>query len=241
MENFSASNIDMLLKDNEYPGRGIVIGKSASGKFAAVAYFIMGRSENSKNRVFEMKDGALFTAPFDKSRVKDPSLIIYPAMKKYQNKLIVTNGDQTDTILSALECGIDFKSALSVRDFEPDFPNMTPRISGLLTFLGGDFSYEMSIVKSADEKGSGSNRFTFSYHSVSGIGHLIHTYFENGSPLPSFVGEPKRAAIPDSIDEFSTSLWRGLNTENRISLFVRYIDLSNGKEDDRIFNKNLGD
>jgi len=235
---FDIYDIAELVRDNSYVGRGIVIGKSADGKSAVSAYFIMGRSANSRNRIFEERDGALFTAPFDASKVEDPSLIIYPAMRKYENKLIVTNGDQTDTIYEGLKNGKCMKGALKSRCFEPDAPNLTPRISGVLEFADGGFSYEMSILKSADQGGTACNRFTFSYEPLCGLGHFIHTYVGDGNPLPSFQGEPERVAIPDSIDEFTDSLWDGLNHENRISLYVRYTDLETGKEENRLINRN---
>lgn len=226
------------IRDNPYVGRGIVVGKSADGRSAVTAYFIMGRSANSRNRVFTLRDGVLYTEPFDPSRVEDPSLIIYAALRKYQNKLIVSNGDQTDTIFRGLQEGKRFSEALESRSFEPDAPHLTPRISGLLTFADGNFSYEMSILKSADETGSGCNRFTFSYTALPGVGHFIHTYITDGSPLPTFCGEPERVAIPDRIDDFADSLWNALNAENRISLWVRYTDLGTGAEEDRLINRN---
>ncbi|MBQ1619797.1 MAG: IMP cyclohydrolase, partial [Oscillospiraceae bacterium] len=209
------------IRGNPYVGRGIVIGKSADGKKAAAAYFIMGRSANSRNRVFTERDGALFTEPFDASRVEDPSLIIYAAVRSFENKLIVTNGDQTDTVYDALRAGKSFYEALESRAFEPDAPNLTPRISGMLTFVDGDFSYQMSILKSIDPEGSDCARYGFSYPARAGLGHFIHTYMTDGSPLPTFCGEPERVAIPNDIDTLTDTLWNALDEDNRISLYVR--------------------
>jgi len=238
MNVYGINDIAELIRDNSYVGRGIVIGKSKDGKKAVTAYFIMGRSRNSRNRVFVERDGALFTEPFDPSLVEDPSLIIYAAERSYKNNLIVTNGDQTDTIYEGLAAGKCFKKSLESRAFEPDAPNFTPRISGILTFADGDFTYEMSILKSADAEGSACNRYTFSYTALPGLGHFIHTYVGDGSPLPTFQGEPERVAIPDEIDAFTSSLWDALNHDNRISLYVRYTDLASGKEDKRLINQN---
>ncbi len=239
MNVYAVNDIAELIRDNSYVGRGLVIGKTADGKKAVTAYFIMGRSANSRNRIFVEKDGALYTQPYDASKVQDPSLIIYPAMRQYENKLIVTNGDQTDTIYQALQNGKSFTAALATRSFEPDAPNLTPRISGMLTFEGGDFTYEISILKSIDEAGSACARYTFAYPSVAGLGHFIHTYVGDGNPLPSFLGEPERVAIPNDIDVFIQNLWDGLNADNRISLYVRYIDLATRKQENRMINRNV--
>ena len=230
--------IEDRITGNPYVGRGIVIGKSSDGKKAVCAYFIMGRSENSRNRVFALRDGALFTEPFDAARVKDPSLIIYAAVRQYQNNLIVTNGDQTDTVVEGLATGKTFSAALATRAFEPDAPNFTPRISGMLTFDGGDFTYEMNILKSADAAGTACNRFTFSYVPLPGLGHFLHTYVTDGDPIPTFQGEPERVAVPDDIDAFAGALWQALDENNKISLYVRYTDLATGKATERIINKN---
>ena len=238
MDVYKINDIAELIRDNSYVGRGIVIGKTENGKCAVSAYFIMGRSANSRNRVFAEKDGVLYTEPFDASKVEDPSLIIYAAMRKFQNKLILTNGDQTDTVYEGLKGGKCFKSSLESREFEPDAPNFTPRISGILEFADGDFTYEMSILKSADGKGTACNRYTFSYAALAGLGHFIHTYVGDGNPLPTFQGEPERVAVPDSIDEFTDSLWDALNHDNRISLYVRYTDLKTGREESRLINRN---
>lgn len=223
---------------NPYVGRGIVIGKSSDGKKAATAYFIMGRSANSRNRVFTVKNGEVFTEPFDASKVEDPSLIIYAAVRKFENKLIVTNGDQTDTVYDGIVTGKSFSESLESREFEPDAPNFTPRISGMLTFGENDFKYEMSILKSLDEKGSDCARYTFSYPSKAGLGHFIHTYVTDGNPIPTFQGEPERVAIPDSIDEFADEIWNYLDENNKISLYVRYTDLTDGSYEEKLINKN---
>ncbi len=239
MNIYEINDIAELIKDNSYVGRGIVIGKTEDSKRACVAYFIMGRSANSRNRVFVERDNALFTEPFDASKVEDPSLIIYAALRKYENKLIATNGDQTDTIYDGVKAGKGFAEALRAREFEPDAPNFTPRISGMITFGEGDFTYEMSILKSADEKGSACNRYTFEYPSLAGLGHFIHTYVCDGNPIPTFQGEPERVAIGNNIDEFTNSLWNALDKDNKISLYVRYIDLETGAEENRLINKNV--
>lgn len=238
MNIYQINDIEEMIKDNPYVGRGIVIGKSADGKKACAAYFIMGRSDNSRNRIFTEKNGEIFTEPFDASKVQDPSLIIYAAVRQYQNQLIVTNGDQTDTIYEGLQKGLTFVKALESRAFEPDAPNFTPRISGMLTFENGDFSYQMSILKSIDAEGSACARYGFSYPSVNGLGHFIHTYVTDGNPIPTFQGEPERVAILNDIDEMTDKLWRSLNENNKISLYVRYVDLASGAVEDRIVNKN---
>ena len=227
-----------LLENNTYPGRGIVIGKTPDGKKAMTAYFIMGRSENSRNRVFTEKNGEVFTEPFDESKVQDPSLIIYAALRGYENHLVVTNGNQTDTVVKALQAGKTFTEALESREFEPDAPNFTPRISGMLTFADGDFTYQMSILNSADAAGSACNRFTYHYAPISGLGHFLHTYVCDGSPIPTFQGEPERMVVCDSIDEMTDRLWTSLNESNKISLYVRYVDLATGKTENRLVNKN---
>lgn len=239
MDIYKTNDIAKLIEGNSYVGRGIVIGKSSDGKKACAAYFIMGRSANSRNRVFAERDGVLYTEPFDASKVEDPSLIIYAALREYKNKLIVTNGDQTDTIYEGIKAGGSFSGALATREFEPDAPNFTPRISGMITFRHGDFTYDMSILKSADEKGSACSRYTFSYPALPGLGHFIHTYVCDGNPIPTFQGEPERVAIPDDIDEFTDSLWNALDPDNKISLYVRYVDLETGEAENRLINKNV--
>ena len=198
----------------------------------------MGRSANSRNRVFTVKNGEVFTEPFDASKVEDPSLIIYAAIRKFENKLIVTNGDQTDTVYDGIVTGKSFSESLESREFEPDAPNFTPRISGILTFGENDFNYEMSILKSLDENGSDCARYTFSYPSKAGLGHFIHTYVTDGNPIPTFQGEPERVAIPDSIDEFADEIWNYLDENNKISLYVRYTDLTDGSYEEKLINKN---
>ena len=227
-----------LLKDNTYPGRGIVIGKTPDGAKAMTAYFIMGRSENSRNRIFTEKNGEVFTEPFDAAKVQDPSLIIYAAIRSFGNNLVVTNGNQTDTVVEGLQTGKGFSEALESREFEPDSPNFTPRISGMLTFGAGDFTYQMSILKSADAEGSACNRYTYSYAPKNGLGHFIHTYVCDGNPIPTFQGEPERIAVCDDIDEMTGRIWNALNEQNRISLYVRYIDLKSGAVEIRLVNKN---
>jgi IMP cyclohydrolase len=226
-----------LLKDNPYPGRGIVIGKTPDGTSAMVAYFIMGRSENSRNRIFVEKNGEIFTEPYDAAKVQDSSLIIYAAIRSFENYLVVTNGNQTDTVLEGLQAGKSFSEALASREFEPDSPNFTPRISGMLTFGEDDFTYQMSILKSADAEGSACNRFTYSYAPKNGLGHFIHTYVCDGNPIPTFQGEPERIAVCDDIGEMTERIWNALNEQNKISLYVRYIDLKTGDTEDRLVNK----
>ena len=240
MDIYRINTPEELLRDNTYPGRGIVIGKTPDGTHAMLAYFIMGRSENSRNRIFAEKDGEVFTEPFDASKVKDPSLIIYAAIRQYGRNLIVTNGNQTDTIYDGLAAGQTFSKALESREFEPDAPNFTPRISGMLTFDGNDFTYQMSILKSADAAGTACNRYTYAYAPQAGLGHFLHTYVCDGNPIPTFQGEPERMAVSDSIDEMTERLWNALNEQNRISLYVRYVDLATGRAENRLVNKNQG-
>ncbi len=232
-------NLANELKNNAYPGRGIVIGRTADGKKAVTAYFIMGRSENSRNRVFVEEGCGIRTQAFDESKLTDPSLIIYAPVRKLGNKTIVTNGDQTDTIYDLMNQQMTFEQALRTREFEPDAPNYTPRISGVLKIGNGAYSYAMSILKSADGNPETCNRYTFSYKApVAGEGRFIHTYMGDGNPLPSFEGEPKRVEISGSIDEFTDMLWTNLNEENKVSLFVRYIDIETEETETRIINKN---
>ena len=238
MDIYQTHSLSDLLRNNTYPGRGIVIGMSDDGMKAVTAYFIMGRSQNSRNRVFTEKNGEVFTEPFDASKVQDPSLIIYAALRRYENHLIVTNGNQTDTIYEGLRRGLSFSRALEARQFEPDAPNFTPRISGMLTFENGGFTYQMSILKSIDPEGSACARYGFSYPAVPGLGHFIHTYVTDGNPIPTFQGEPERVQIPDDIDAFTDKLWNALNADNKISLWVRYTDLASGEAETRIINKN---
>lgn len=237
MSTYKTHNISDILKGNKYPGRGIIIGTSPDKRYAVCAYFIMGRSENSRNRVFVKHGETLMTEPFDHSKVLDPSLIIYNAVRKAKNSLIVTNGDQTDTVYDLTYKGLSFKEALETREFEPDAPNFTPRISGMLHFENG-FCYEMSILKSIDESGTDCCRYTYSYPSAKGLGHFIHTYDCDGDPLPTFTGEPHRVNIKASVDEFSDEIWESLDKDNRISLYVRYTDIKTGEYTDKITNKN---
>ncbi len=238
MNIYKINTIDELIKGNSYVGRGIVIGKTPDGKKACLAYFIMGRSNNSRNRIFTVKDNAVFTEPFDASKVEDPSLIIYAAVRELDNKLIVTNGDQTDTIYEGLKAGVGFAEALKSREFEPDAPNFTPRISGMITFGEGDFTYDMSILKSADSEGTACNRYTYSYNSLPGLGHFIHTYVCDGNPIPTFQGEPERMEMDNDLDTFTENLWNALDEDNKISLYVRFVDLETGEETSRLINKN---
>ncbi len=235
---YDIANLPELLANNTYPGRGIVVGKSENGKYAVNVYFIMGRSENSRNRVFVEKDGAVFTEPYDFSKVSDPSLIIYAAVREHEGKLVVTNGDQTDTIYNGLKAGVDSRSSLRTREFEPDAPNLTPRISSVTAFADGDFTYEMSILKSADAEGTACNRYFFEYSAIAGLGHFIHTYVTDGNPIPTFQGEPERVKIPNCIDTFTKEIWENLNENNKISLYVRYTELESGEVSVRIINKN---
>ena len=235
MDIYKINDMGQLIQGNPYVGRGIVLGRSAGGSKAVSAYFIMGRSQNSRNRVFTLRDGALFTEPFDATKVEDPSLIIYAALRMLDNKLIVTNGDQTDTIWEFLAKGESWEAALRTRQFEDDGPNWTPRISGIQAFDG---SYKMSILKAADPEGNGCARFFYEYPATAGLGHFLHTYVCDGNPvIPTFQGEPERVTIPADIDAFTTELWENLNEDNKISLFVRYTDLETGKFEQKIINK----
>lgn len=228
-------DLNQELRGNAYPGRGIVIGKSQDGGCAVVAYFIMGRSVNSRNRVFAEEPDGIRTEAADPAKMEDPSLIIYHPVRQMGRGLIVTNGDQTDTIRDFLEKGLPFEQALRTREFEPDGPNWTPRISGLLS---PDGSYKLSILKAADEAGTACLRQTFEYPGQAGLGHFLHTYQCDGSPIPSFEGEPTPVVIEGDIDAFTNSLWESLNQDNKVSLFVRYIDLASGQAQTRIVNKN---
>ena len=232
-------NLSEILKSNAYPGRGIVIGKSADGKYAVTAYFIMGRSSNSRNRVF-VEDGAgIRTKAFDESKLEDPSLIIYAPVRVLGNKTIVTNGDQTDTIYEGMDKQMTFEQSLRSRCYEPDAPNLTPRISGIMHVENGKYNYALSILKSNNGREGAHNRFTFAYENpFAGEGHFIHTYESDGNPLPSFEGEPTWVGISGDIDTFTNEVWTSLNEDNKVSLFVRYIDIETGKTESRIVNKN---
>ena len=232
-------SLELELKGNAYPGRGIVIGKSADGTKAVTAYFIMGRSENSRNRVFVEDGDGIRTQAFDPSKLTDPSLIIYAPVRVLGNKTIVTNGDQTDTIYEGMDKQLTFEQCLRTREFEPDAPNYTPRISGIMHLEGGGYNYAMSILKSSNGNPDSCHRYTFAYEApVNGEGHFIHTYMCDGNPLPSFEGEPKRVKISGDIDEFTQEIWESLNEDNKVSLFVRFIDIAGGDEETRIVNKN---
>lgn len=231
--------LEQELKNNAYPGRGIVIGRSADGKAAVIAYFIMGRSANSRNRIFVTKGEGIRTEAFEPSKMADPSLVIYAPVRVRGNVTIVTNGDQTDTVYDGLAKGLTFEQALRSREFEPDGPNYTPRISGLVRMEDGGFDYAMSILKSNDGNPSCCNRYTFTYdHPAAGEGRFIHTYMHDGNPLPGFWGEPKAVEIEGDIDSLARMLWEALDEDNKVSLFVRFIDIDTGKYDTRIVNKN---
>ena len=232
-------SIEQELKSNSYPGRGIIIGKSPDGKKAVTAYFIMGRSENSRNRVFVEDGEGIRTQAFDPSKLTDPSLIIYAPFRVLGNKTIVTNGDQTDTIYEGMDKQLTFEQSLRSREFEPDGPNYTPRISGVMHIENGNFNYAMSILKSNNGNPDSCNRYTFAYENpVAGEAHFIHTYMHDGNPLPSFEGEPKLVEAMDNMEEFADLLWNSLNEENKVSLFVRYIDIETGNYETKIVNKN---
>lgn len=232
--------LEKELNSLAYHGRGIVIGKSADGTKAVIAYFIMGRSENSRNRVFVEDGEGIRTQAFDESKMEDPHLIIYAPVRVLGNKTIVTNGDQTDTIYELMDKQMTFEQALRTREFEDDKPNYTPRISGIVHLDNGEMNYAMSILKSADGDGSSCQRYTYAYSNpLNGKGKFIHTYKGDGNPLPSFEGEPKTVVIPDmDIDSFTSMVWENLNADNKVSLFTRYIDIATGKYESRIVNKN---
>lgn len=232
-------SIETVLKENAYPGRGIIIGKTPDGVNAVTAYFIMGRSENSRNRVFVPSEGGIRTEAFDPSKLVDPSLIIYAPVRVLGDSTIVTNGDQTDTVYELMQQGKTFEESLRTREFEPDGPNYTPRISGIMEVTNGTYQYSMSILKSNNGDPSSCNRYTFSYENpAAGEAHFIHTYQENTNPLPSFEGEPRLVDIYDDIDAYTDMLWTSLNEENKVSLFVRYINIATGETQTRIVNKN---
>ncbi len=227
------------LKNNAYPGRGIIIGKTPNGKYAVTAYFIMGRSGNSRNRVFVEEGQGIRTQAFDPSKLEDPSLIIYAPVRVLGNKTIVTNGDQTDTIYEGMDKQLTFEQSLRSREFEPDGPNYTPRISGIMHIENGSYNYAMSILKSNNGNPESCNRYTFAYENpVAGEGHFIHTYMHDGNPLPSFEGEPKLVDMMDDMEAFTDMLWENLNEENKVSLFVRYINIATGQYTTKIVNKN---
>lgn len=232
-------NLEKELRENSYPGRGIIIGKSADGTKAAAAYFIMGRSENSRNRIFVAEGEGIRTQAFDPSKMTDPSLIIYVPVRVLGNKTIITNGDQTDTIYEGMDKQMTFEQSLRSREFEPDRPNYTPRISGIMHIEDGRYNYAMSILKSNHGNPDGCSRYTFAYENpAAGEGHFIHTYKCDGDPLPSFEGEPKLIEIPDDIATFADMLWDSLHADNKVSLFVRYINIADGAYETKIINKN---
>lgn len=232
-------SLEKELKENAYPGRGIVIGMSPDGRYAVTAYFIMGRSENSRNRIFTPEGEGIRTEAFDPSKLVDPSLIIYAPVRVLGNDTIVTNGDQTDTIYELMGKGKTFEEALRTREFEPDAPNYTPRISGIMHIEDGKYGYAMSILKSNNGNGASCNRYTFDYSEpAAGEGHFIHTYMCDGNPLPSFEGEPKLVGLSDNMDEFTELVWNSLNEDNKVSLFVRYINIEDGTYETKIVNKN---
>ena len=232
-------SIEKELQENSYPGRGIIIGRSEDGTKAVAAYFIMGRSVNSRNRIFVEDGEGIRTQAFDESKLTDPSLIIYAPVRVLGNKTIVTNGDQTDTIYEGMDRQMTFEQSLRSREFEPDGPNYTPRISGIMHVENGGYSYAMSILKSNNGSPESCNRFTFAYENAApGEGHFIHTYMHDGDPLPSFEGEPKLVSIPDDMNTFTDMLWDSMNEDNKVSLFVRYIDISTGTYETNIINKN---
>ncbi|MCI9547193.1 MAG: inosine monophosphate cyclohydrolase [Lachnospiraceae bacterium] len=232
-------SLEQELKGNPYPGRGIIIGRSKDGKKAVTAYFIMGRSENSRNRIFVEDGEGIRTQAFDPAKMTDPSLVIYAPVRVLGNKTIVTNGDQTDTIYEGMDKQMTFEQALRSREFEPDAPNYTPRISGILHIENGGFNYAMSILKSNNGNPDACIRYTFAYENcLPGEGRFIHTYEGDGNPLPSYEGEPKLVEISDKLNDFAGMLWDSLNEDNKVSLFVRYIDIATGDYDSLIINKN---
>lgn len=239
MSAYGIQNMAELLSSNSYPGRGIMIGKSADGTQAMIAYFIMGRSANSRNRVFELFDGGMRTKAFDESKLEDPSLIIYNPFLQREGIDIVTNGDQTDTIYNALAEGKTFEDALMTREFEPDCPNYTPRISGIVYYGEGNFTYSLSILKSAYGNPEVCNRFFYRYAPQNGIGHFIHTYECDGNPIPSFHGEPETVTLPNTADELADMIWKNLNEDNKVSLLIRTVPMDGSEPTNYIFNKNM--
>ena len=233
-------NIETELKNNASPGRGIIIGRSEDGKYAVTAYFIMGRRENSRNRVFVEDGEGIRTQAFDPSKMQDPSLIIYAPVRVLGNKTIVTNGDQTDTIYEGMDKQMTFEQSLRSREFEPDAPNYTPRISGIMHVENNTYNYAMSILKSNHGDPSSCNRFTCAYETPkAGEGRFIHTYMGDGNPLPSFEGEPELIGLSGDIDTFTDAIWKALTEDNKVSLFVRYIEIETGKYETLIVNKNV--
>ena len=234
MNIYEIGDLGEKLGSNPYPGRGIVLGTTPDGTKSVAAYFIMGRSVNSRNRIFAEEPDGIRTEAYDPSKVSDPSLIIYHPVRRYEGNLIVTNGNQTDTVRDYLAGGKGFAEALKTREFEPDGPNFTPRISGMIC---PDGSYLMSILKSVDEAGSACVRQTFEYPAAPGLGHFLHTYVTDGNPIPSFTGEPERVAVDNDIQAYTDLIWNSLNEDNKISLYVCYRDIATGKSEERIINK----
>ena len=232
-------DLNKLLSENAYPGRGIVLGMDDRGENAVIVYFIMGRSENSRNRVFVEKDGGIITRAFDESKMVDPSLIIYAPVRLFDDSVVVTNGDQTDTVVEYLRKGFTFEAALRTRCFEPDAPNYTPRISGMVTRDNGKLAYRLSILKSDAGDPEAPQRFFYEYTPRAGVGHFIHTYRCDGNPIPSFEGEPEKVALSGDIDTLTENVWNSLNPDNKVSLFVRYVNVKNGEAQTRIVNKNV--
>ena len=238
MDIYQIPSVADRIRGNSYVGRGIIAGRSKDGGRAVFAYFIMGRSENSRNRIFLEEGADVVIHPFDAAKAGDPSLIIYSPVRTFGDNVIVTNGNQTDTVYDFLSEGKTFEEALNTRCFEPDAPNFTPRISAVLQLKDYGFSYKMNILKSADPEGSACVRMNFAYPALPGLGHFLHTYLCDGNPIPTFCGEPERVAIPDSIDELTGEIWNNLDEQNKISLYVRYYDLSRGTYESRMINKN---
>ena len=238
MDIYQIPSVANRIRGNSYVGRGIITGRSKDGGRAVFAYFIMGRSENSRNRIFLEEGADVVIHPFDAAKAGDPSLIIYSPVRTFGENVIVTNGNQTDTVYDFLSDGKSFEEALNTRCFEPDAPNFTPRISAVLQLKDSGFSYKMNILKSADAEGSACVRMNFAYPALPGLGHFLHTYLCDGNPIPTFCGEPERVAIPDSIDELTDEIWNNLDEQNKISLYVRYYDLSKGTYESRMINKN---
>lgn len=238
MNPYEISTIEEILKNKIYLGRGLMIGQSENGNQAVFAYFITGRSENSRNRIFSESENEVVICPCDASKVTNSDLIVYSPMKKINNHIIITNGDQTDTIYEFIKNGKTFEEALETRKFEPDFPNFTPRISGIITFEDNKFKYKISILKSMDENGTHCSQYIYKYSPMHGLGHFIHTYTNDENPLPSFYGEPLRIKILNNIDDFTNSIWNNLYDQNKISLYVQYINIKDQKSESRLINKN---
>lgn len=239
MNKIQINHISHLLKSDSYQGRGIILGKTQDGIHGVAIYFIMGRSENSRNRVFVKEEKFVKIIPFDEEKVEDPSLIIYYPIRFLEDKLIVTNGDQTDTIYDYISMGKTFEEGINTRSFEPDFPNFTPRISGLLDYSKEALSYKLSILKAGDDIGEACNRYFFNYEAVAGFGHFIHTYEKNSEPLQTFMGEPRRIYMPNDYEGLGEEIWRDLNEDNKISMVIKGVHLKTGLISTKIFNKHI--